>query len=239
MFGERTETDRQTATLNCEISAVWEIMLRVTPRNTSRLLVGPEQVNRTNRLQTVWWRWWWYFAVPLYWLFTGRHSYTSPLNRKLFSIILNFIFNFQSCHVNVSEAGTLGRTIRDLPAVLPYHVTSAVSSSGLSNFDLFQHLKKHLTGRRFAADAEVMQAVTSMLTHTWHSCLLRRNSSVGGRLDNCLNVDGYSAEVWCVPSATHVPLTQSNQNKVFGVRVSVAWFFKLFRWFHNIAKSKY
>jgi len=43
---------------------------------------------------------------------------------------------------------TLGRIIRDLPAVLPYHVTSAVSSSGLSNFDLFEHLKKHLTGRR-------------------------------------------------------------------------------------------
>jgi len=88
MFGERTETDRLTATLNCEISAVWEIKLRVTPRNTSRLLVGPEQVNRIKRLQTLWWRWWWcwFFAVPLYWLFTGRHSYTSALNKKFISI---------------------------------------------------------------------------------------------------------------------------------------------------------
>ena len=197
--------------------------------------MGPEQVNRTNRLQTIWWRWWWFFAVPLYWLFTGRHSYTS-LNIKLISIILNFLFNFLFCHVNVSEAGILGRIIRDLPAVLPYHVTSAASSNGLSNFDLFEHLKKHLTGRRFAADAEVMQAVTSMLKHTWHLCLLRRNSSVGGRLDNCLNVDGYSAEVWCVPSATHVPCTQSNQNKVFCVRLSVAWFLNFLDGFITLRK---
>jgi len=34
---------------------------KVTPRNTSVLLVGPEQVNRTKRLQSVLWWWWWWW----------------------------------------------------------------------------------------------------------------------------------------------------------------------------------
>ena len=108
----------------------------------------------------------------------------------LISIILKFIFDFQSYHVNVTEAGTLGRIVRNLPAVVLYHVTSPVSSIGPSDFHLFEHLKKHLAGKRFAAHTEVMQAVTSMLTDTRHLCLLHRNSNVGSRWDKCLNVNG-------------------------------------------------
>jgi len=84
----------------------------------------------------------------------------------LISIILKFIFDFQSYHVNVTEAGTLGRIACNLPAIVPYHVTSPVSSIGPSDFHRFEQLNKHLAGKRFAADAEVMQAVTSMLTDT-------------------------------------------------------------------------
>ena len=49
----RVDGDRQTATLNCEISTVGETKPRTTPRNTSRLLMGPEQVARTKTLQAV------------------------------------------------------------------------------------------------------------------------------------------------------------------------------------------
>ena len=34
---------RQTATLNCEISTVWETKPRTTNQRTSGLLIGPEQ----------------------------------------------------------------------------------------------------------------------------------------------------------------------------------------------------
>ena len=41
VFGVWTETDRQTATLNYEISAVWEMKPRTVTQKTSRLLMGP------------------------------------------------------------------------------------------------------------------------------------------------------------------------------------------------------
>ena len=43
MFGEWTETDRQTVALNCEISTVWQTEPRTTPQKTSGLLMVPEQ----------------------------------------------------------------------------------------------------------------------------------------------------------------------------------------------------
>jgi hypothetical protein len=51
MFGERT--DRQTDTLNYEISTVWETKPTVTAGNGSGLLVGPEQGTRVKTLQAV------------------------------------------------------------------------------------------------------------------------------------------------------------------------------------------
>jgi hypothetical protein len=53
MFGEWTETDRQTATLNCEISTVWERKPRATPQKTSVLLVGLEQGTRHKTVQVI------------------------------------------------------------------------------------------------------------------------------------------------------------------------------------------
>ena len=44
---------RQTATLNHEISTMWETKLRMTPQKTSRLLMKPEQVTRPKTLEAV------------------------------------------------------------------------------------------------------------------------------------------------------------------------------------------
>ena len=43
---------RQTATLNYEISTMWETKPRTTPQKTSRLLMGVEQVTRPKAPQT-------------------------------------------------------------------------------------------------------------------------------------------------------------------------------------------
>jgi hypothetical protein len=47
----RMDGDRQTATLNYEILAVWETKPRTTLQKTDRLLMGPEKVTRSQTLQ--------------------------------------------------------------------------------------------------------------------------------------------------------------------------------------------
>jgi len=80
-----------------EILSVWEEKPRMTPQKTSRLLMRLDRVTRLKTLQAIWWWWWWWWCwtpiltVVLYWLLTGRHWYTLRLNRKLISLILNFI----------------------------------------------------------------------------------------------------------------------------------------------------
>ena len=54
MLGECTETDY---TLNYEISTVWKMNPRMTPRKSSWLFMGPEQVTRPKTLHAIWW-WW-------------------------------------------------------------------------------------------------------------------------------------------------------------------------------------
>jgi hypothetical protein len=44
------------------------------------------------------------------------------------------------------------------------------------------------------------------------------------RWDKCLTVNGDYKEVWCVPSATHVPCSNQSQNKVLGSTVSAILF---------------
>jgi hypothetical protein len=76
-----------------------------------------------------------------------RDMWRELVNAVMNLRVLNFIFVFESYHVNVTEAGTLGRNVRNLPAIVPYHVTSPVSSIGPSDFHLFEHLKKHLASK--------------------------------------------------------------------------------------------
>ena len=47
----RMDRDRQTTTLNYEISTMWETKPRTTLQKTSRLLMGPEQVTWSSALQ--------------------------------------------------------------------------------------------------------------------------------------------------------------------------------------------
>jgi hypothetical protein len=53
IFGEWTETDRQTATLKYEISTMWETKPKKKPQKVSRPLIGPEQVKRPKTLQAI------------------------------------------------------------------------------------------------------------------------------------------------------------------------------------------
>jgi len=52
---------RQTATLNCEISTMGEKRQRKTHQKICRLLMGSEQVMKNKTLQAIWW--WWYFVI--------------------------------------------------------------------------------------------------------------------------------------------------------------------------------
>jgi len=56
--GRGRQTDRQTATLNCEISIRWETKPRTTPQNNYGLLKWPEQVTGPKTLQSMRWFWW-------------------------------------------------------------------------------------------------------------------------------------------------------------------------------------
>jgi hypothetical protein len=45
----------EATTLNCEISTMWEMKPRVTPQQTSRSLMGMEQVTRHKTPGATWW----------------------------------------------------------------------------------------------------------------------------------------------------------------------------------------
>ena len=50
-------------------------------------------------------------------------------------------------------------------------------------------------------------------------------TSLGAVVDQVFNVSGEHIEVWCVPSATHIPGIDQSQNKMFHIRVFVTLFF--------------
>jgi len=55
---------------------------------------------------------------------------------------------------------TVGRMVHNLPVApvtSPFHITRP------SDFFLFGHLQKYLTGKRFVTDADMKQGVTSWL----------------------------------------------------------------------------
>ena len=51
-----------------------------------------------------------------------------------------------------------------------------------------------------------------------------QDASIGATVGQILKCQREYAEVWCVPSATHVPCIHWSQNKVLGVRVFVLLF---------------
>jgi len=56
------------------------------------------------------------------------------------------------------------------------------------------------------------QPVTYLLQTLASSFLYIRIQALVTRKDKCLNVNGDYMEVWCVPSATHVPCIQRSQS---------------------------
>jgi len=73
----------------------------------------------------------------------------------------------------------------------------------------------------FATNAYTKQGDVILTTDSRHRFLLRWDKVLLPQCDRCLNViSNYAevAEVWCVPSATHVSCIHRRQNEVLGVR---------------------
>jgi hypothetical protein len=94
-----------------------------------------------------------------------------------------------------------------------------------SDLQLFGPLKKHSAGKRYAADTDVMQAVTTWLQTLDTDCFYAEMQALVPEWDKCLSFIGDYVEVWCVPSATHVLCILWCQNKVLANRVFVTLFF--------------
>ena len=90
-----------------------------------------------------------------------------------------------------------------------------LSCSEPSDFPLLRLCKKHLAGKRFAADAEVKQAVTSLDTDTLHQFLLCQDAILGAMLRQMFKCHGGCVGVWCVTPATHVPCVHQSENNFF------------------------
>jgi len=70
---------------------------------------------------------------------------------------------------------------------------------------------------RFSVDSDVKQALTSWL-QTFDT-----DSYMQGK---CLYINSDYTEVWCAPSAKHVPCIHQIKNSVLGMRVVVILFFE-------------
>jgi len=64
-----------------------------------------------------------------------------------------------------------------------------------SDFHVSGLLTKQMTGKKFAIDAKMKQAVTSSLETRDTNFFCARIQALVARWDKCLNVNGYSVEV--------------------------------------------
>ena len=71
--------------------------------------------------------------------------------------------------------------------------------------------EKALTGKLFASDTDVKQAVISWLQTNETDCCYDGIYAMVSGWDKCLNVIGGCVEVWCVPSATRVMYISKSQ----------------------------
>jgi len=94
--------------------------------------------------------------------------------------------------------------------------------SGLHSFG---PLKKQLSGRRVVTDVDVKQGVTSWL-QTLDTEVFCAGLSLDVSVRHALNVNGDYTEVWCVPSAAHMPPTHQSRNRVLGIRMFITLFFE-------------
>jgi hypothetical protein len=93
---------------------------------------------------------------------------------------------------------------------LVYSPVAGNLSSNLtpSDFNLHRPVIKHLAGKQFGTNTNMKLTVTSWLQTVF---AVRIQASVP-QWDIHLNVNDDYAEVWCVPSATHVPCIHGSQS---------------------------
>lgn len=94
------------------------------------------------------------------------------------------------------------------------------------DFHLFGHRKKHLTGMWFALNVYMRQALTYWVQTVGSDLFYATVQDLVSQWDSCWSVNGTYMEVWRVPSATLVPRTHRNQNKVLGIGVFVTLLLK-------------
>lgn len=102
-----------------------------------------------------------------------------------------------------------------------YPVMRPVVSMGPSDFRPSRILKKNLDGRRFASDVYVKQAVICCPQTLGFNLLYSWTQTLVPQWYQCLNVYGDRMEV---RSATHMPCTDQNENRVLGIRLFLASF---------------
>ena len=99
------------------------------------------------------------------------------------------------------------RTVTGRPWNLPFWGPDLAPG----DFRLFVHLKKHLNGKLFAADADVKQAFTSGLPTLDTDFFDARIQGWVVWEGKCLCVNDDNVEVSCVPSVTHVTRTSKSR----------------------------
>jgi len=72
--------------------------------------------------------------------------------------------------------------------------------------------------KRFVAEADVEQAVTSWLQILDTDLFYAELEPLVPRREECLNINGDYVEVWCGPSATHVPCIPRSRNEVLDIK---------------------
>jgi hypothetical protein len=115
--------------------------------------------------------------------------------------------------------------IHNLPAIVPNQL-QFVWQLGLSVGHLFLgRLKNHTSGRQFAADVDVNQAVTTW-PDTWHGLPLSKDTSLGGTVWKNLYLSMVTAKLWRVPFA-------ASQDKVTDIFIFKTSFYRIQRTPHQ------
>jgi hypothetical protein len=98
-----------------------------------------------------------------------------------------------------------------------------------SDCHLPQPCNKHLDGTQFSTYANAKQTVTSWPKTLDSDLFYVRIDALMPRGDKCTNANGDYVEVWCVPSATCMPLTHPSLSKLAASKCLLARFSSLLR----------
>jgi hypothetical protein len=103
--------------------------------------------------------------------------------------------------------------------VLNYNPQSQLYTQWIpSLYHLFGPSKKYLAGKQFATGDDVKQTLPHGYRHLTPIHLMP-GCKPWCHIWTCLSVNDDCMEVWCVPSATHVPCMLWHQNNVLSIRM--------------------